>query len=458
MTLSRPVRPHGAASTPRPRRSVRPGAGTPLRATALSATLVASLACVTLLTLGSGWPGTSGVRPALAGEVVTRDGVPHVLNGAEPAAGRRDVALEELWRAGGDDDTIFFGNVVRVLEDEDRNVYVLDSQLSEIQVYAPDGTHLRTGQHEGEGPGEVRRPNDMFFLPGGNIALMQGFPGKVVVVDREGNPASGFDYGTGDPSQGRFAVLVQGVSRGGTIALCGIDMRFSGGGASEQTYFLAACDANGTETHRYLTKSYTIDYSAFTLDEGAMDFVYSRFDVGPDGSLYVAPERNRYAIQVMRPDGTLVRVIERDYTSQVRDDAERQEARLTVEAIGRNYPAPLQGITVEDTEPDLVGLRAMDDGSLWVQPTLGEDAMDDGVLTVLDVFDGEGHFREQLALRAPGDSDRDSIHILDTHRIVVVRGALDAFRSSQGVGGDAAGGEAAESVPLEIVCYALPEA
>ena len=51
--------------------------------------------------------------PALAAEppVETRDGVPHVMNPATPMDGATTVALEELWRLGGDseDEEEFFG-------------------------------------------------------------------------------------------------------------------------------------------------------------------------------------------------------------------------------------------------------------------------------------------------------------------------------------------------------------
>ncbi len=47
--------------------------------------------------------------------------------------------LTELWRAGGEDDEIFFGSVAAIRSDPDGNILILDGQLSEVHVYTPDG-------------------------------------------------------------------------------------------------------------------------------------------------------------------------------------------------------------------------------------------------------------------------------------------------------------------------------
>ena len=90
--------------------------------------------------------------PGNAGEEVDVDGVIHVRNSAKPEQGVETIQLKELWRAGGDDDEVFFGTIAQVLSDPDGNTYLMDSQLSEIQVYSPDGEFLRTLGHEGDGP------------------------------------------------------------------------------------------------------------------------------------------------------------------------------------------------------------------------------------------------------------------------------------------------------------------
>ncbi|MCH7549062.1 MAG: DUF1800 family protein [Candidatus Krumholzibacteriota bacterium] len=98
--------------------------------------------------------------PAFAewqGDKVTRDGVVYIENPESPVEEVR-IELEELWRRGGEDDDILFGRVGQVLSDKSGEIYLLDTQLSEIVVLSASGEYLRTIGREGEGPGEFERP------------------------------------------------------------------------------------------------------------------------------------------------------------------------------------------------------------------------------------------------------------------------------------------------------------
>lgn len=53
--------------------------------------------------------------PATAADMIERDGVLHVLNGSAPSEGMETWSLTELWRAGGEDDEVFFGSIELVL-------------------------------------------------------------------------------------------------------------------------------------------------------------------------------------------------------------------------------------------------------------------------------------------------------------------------------------------------------
>jgi hypothetical protein len=388
-----------------------------------------------------------------AGEKTTVDGVVHVRNRAAPTEGTVTRQLEELWRAGGEDDEVFFGSIPQVLADEQGDLYLLDGQLSEVKVYGPDGTFLRTLSHEGEGPGEVRRPADMFFLPDGTLALVQSFPGKVVKIDRDGNPAGGMMVGGADPSQGRFGVLVFGQCRGGNIVLSGMHMSFDPSGGMDQKFFVSQCDANGVEQHRYLEKSYAVNFADFVLDEAGIDFIWSgRFALGPDGRVYMAPERDRFAIQVLSPDGQLERVIERDAVLHKRTAEEKHETELNMRAIGGSYPVQPREVTVLDTDPVVSGMYVDKDNQLWVASSSVYRDLPSGILASFDVFNPEGDYVRRLQLAGPGDPQRDGVSIPSPDRIVVTRGSLDAWRNMQGVSQGEAGAEQ-EATPLEVIVY-----
>ena len=125
------------------------------------------------------------------GEIAVRDGVTHVVNPESPVE-EMTVTLKELWRVGGDDEEILFGVISQLLHDDDGNVYALDSQLSEIRVFSASGQLLRSIGREGEGPGEFRNGSDIYMGPGGILGVVQVFPGKIVLLQRDGTPAGNF--------------------------------------------------------------------------------------------------------------------------------------------------------------------------------------------------------------------------------------------------------------------------
>jgi len=406
-----------------------------------SRSLFASLALVSVFSILT--PGIAGAEPA-------------VIENDAPASGMVAASLQELWRIGGEDDEIIFGSVANIRPDAVGNLYLLDGQLAVVHILDPDGQWLRTIGGEGDGPGEVRRPSDMFVAGDGTICLLQGFPGRIVKLNPDGTPAGEAAYAQSADAQGQFGVLVRGLADEQGMTLAGIRMTFGGGGVSNQTYFLSRCTVDGLQTQALLEKAHQINYNEFALDELQMDFVWQRMTSGPGGRVYAAPERNRYEIQVFAPDGTVERIIRRKYEPLPRNDRQKKLAHQVIEAVGANYPTPPREITTEDTEPDIGALWVTGDGRLWVQSSQSGADTPDGSWAVLDVFDTEGRFEKQIALPGDHDSAKDAIILLDDLRLFVVVGALDAFLSQQAVGSDA-DSEAEEADPLEVICYRLAE-
>ncbi len=369
-----------------------------------------------------------------------------VENPASAPGGVRTVVLTEAWRAGGEGDEVFFGNVGRVLSGPDGTLLVLDSQLAQVQVYDRDGRWQRSLGRSGEGPGEVRNPADAFHLPDGRLCLAQSFPGRLVYLNPDGTPGGQAQY----QSQGTaatFSVMVAGRTAPDGILLAGIRMNQSGGPQMQQTFFLSRCDADGMEQQVYLEKPYAVNFADFRLDEASMDFVWmGRMDIDAAGNVVIAPERNRYLVRVLGPDGAELRAFSRPLSLARRTATEREIATKVHQAIGANYGVPLQGVSIEETEPAINGLWARPGGEVWIMSPHQKPA--EGVFALLDVFDASGRFTHQLALQAPGDATRDGLFILDDGRVVVVAGGLDAWLSQQGVAATDA-----DAPALEVICY-----
>jgi hypothetical protein len=376
-----------------------------------------------------------------------------VLWSSTSVAGPETVDLTEIWRVGGEDDEIFFGSVVAIRTDADGNILVLDGQLSEVQVYSPEGEHLRTVFREGDGPGEIRQPNDLFVTEDGTVCVLSGFPGKIIKVDAEGTPAGQAAFSQGADSQVPMGVLNRGFDLPEGILLCGIRMVF-GGAITNQTYFLTMCSDEGVEEVVLVEKENPVDYSNFVMTEAGLDFVWSRVAVGPQGKIYVAPERNEYEIKVFDKTGSQTGTISRDYTQGERTKEEVKASRQVLEAIAAYYPRPPLRYETEETAPAIAGIWATDDGRIWVQTGDSGKNTPDGTWVVLDVFGPDGKFEKQVALPGSYQARQDGLYLQPDGLVIVVVGALDAFLNQQAVSSDEGEGESTAQ-PLEVICYKM---
>jgi hypothetical protein len=393
------------------------------------------------------------VPGAVAGEISTANGVPHVENPAEAPGGVEKVVLEELWRVGGEaDDAVFFGSISDITADAAGNVYILDQQLSQVNVLANDGSFLRTLSREGDGPGEIRRPAGLFFMPDGTLGVYQFFPGRVILLNLDGTPAGEFRPG-GDATQGGFGGIRGMTSRNGEIYCSGGRMSPSDDGMKRVQY-LARLAPDGSEEVRLLEKSSEVNFARREYIEKDDYFVDdTRWAVGPDGRVYAAPERDAYAIQVFAPDGGLERVIERRFSPRRRTAEEKEEVASGVVAVVNGQRVELD-TQIEDYDPAISQIRVDAQGRLWVRHARSMRDQPDGVMETLDVFDPEGHLTRQVALACEGDARRDRLFFLGGNRVALVKGYLEARRSMFGAGGDS--DQADDGGLLEVVCYRLP--
>ncbi|MEN8007584.1 MAG: 6-bladed beta-propeller [Candidatus Krumholzibacteriota bacterium] len=376
-----------------------------------------------------------------------------LITGGAAVAEPDTADLTELWRAGGEDDEVFFGSVAAIRTDSEDNILLLDGQLSEVHVFSPDGEHLRTVFREGDGPGEIRQPNDMFVTADGTVCALSGFPGKIVKVSADGTPAGQASFSLGEGAQVPMGVLNRGFDMPEGILLVGIRMVFSGT-VTTQTYFLSLCTDEGVQKTALVEKNNDIDYSDFVMTETGLDFVWNRVAVDPQGTIYVAPERNQYEIKVFDRSGAAVRTISRAYTQENRDKEEKKAARQILEAIAAYYPRPPHSYTTEETQAAIAGMWATDDGRLWVQTGDAHKATPEGSWIVLDVFAPDGKFEKQVALPGSYQARQDALFVQPDGRIIVVVGALDAFLNQQAVSSDEGGGESTAQ-PLEVICYRM---
>lgn len=399
-----------------------------------------------------------GCSIVVIADAATALGAPlRIRNTETPADGLQTLNLQELWRLGGDDDDgILFGQVTRVRADDQGNVYLLDSQLQEATVISPSGELLRTIFGEGDGPGELRWGCDVLVLPGERVGAVRRFPASLVSVNHDGDPAAG-SFASTTPGH----AFAAGAFGGGNLVLAG-NRSVQGEQPGTQTVhsFLASYSADGQAQVEYHHTQRWVDYQhnfVFNEKQAINDFLYA-FDVGPDGRVFVLPDRDRYEISVFRPDGQLDRIIERDFTPRPRTARERARMEALAERRFRTFPFDLS-LEFSETESVIAwyhrGLQVATDGSLWVRHCRSAENLPAGVLVRFDVFDAQGSFVRQVDVAAPGDPMLDGVFLVGTDRLIVVHGFVDSMRSIVGGGQGPLTEDGYEVPAVEVVCYRI---
>ncbi len=384
-----------------------------------------------------------------AGEEVVQDGVLHIVNGDQPAKGVKSLEFQEMWRAGGEDGEDFFGLISKVVIGEDGTVYLLDTRLSEVPVYSPDGERLGTLSREGEGPGETRTPTNMLFMPDGNLGLVQRFPGKIIKIDLEGNPSGEFMPKLPDAG---FLLLTDCFRTGqDQLTLLGMNIKQQGQTERDNITFVGLFNPDGTEAVHYLDQHNVMDFTNFQFKEDDQNEVsFRQVAVGQDGRLYVSMVRNDYKIRVFNADGSLDRIIERDYERRLRTDEEYQQVFDLATAQMARMPGAK--FDISKTHRDVNSLRIAADGNLWVTTSRSGIDQPEGVLATFDVFSPDGDFLQQVQVKFDGDGEDDAIFFAPNGDAVVVTGFTPALMALQNAGAGAGGGaEDEEAEPMEVI-------
>ncbi len=390
---------------------------------------------------------------ALAGQADLPEGVALVESGAEPPEGQQVIRLEEMWRAGGEDGEILFGHIFRAKADADGNVYLLDTQLSEVPVFSPDGEHVKTLSRDGEGPGETHEPVDLTFLPDGSLGILQRFPGKVVRIDLEGMPLG--DIILADATAGGFTALFTGRCRGDQLMFV-VQRATREETSSVRTFEVSRYDVAGNELARCFTRQSVVDFTNPVIRESQiLDVAIFGSTIAPDGCVYVTTEYDRYTINVYSPDGSLHHVIERDFETRARNEIESGRIEGVFE-FWANRGGQVMPIEIYDCAPTVTDLYVDDANRLWVEHSRSAETGPDEAMLTYDVFDGDGKFERQVALVCEGDPLNDELFRVRDDMVVLVKGSIPAMYASM-AGGAAETDESAAAADMEVVCYRIPD-
>lgn len=377
------------------------------------------------------------------------------LYGEAPALAPRTIVLEELWRVGGEESDLLFGTIIEGISGDQGEVYLLDHQLCQVQVFSPTGELLRTLSREGDGPGEVRLPRDVAILTDGSIGIPMLFPAKLIRLTREGDPLPTVLLGsTGEPTEG-FDVTFSCESRGGTLLVAGQHSTPSDIG-QDRTQFLAIMSESGATIARICEAQTVLNFqNARIVERDLMPNFLWAHAVGPDGRVYCAPSRDAYEIRVYDADGTPLHVIERRFENRNRTKREMQRMETFFEAATSQMPFEVAS-DIESKNPIIRGLFIDSGNRLWVKHCRGGDDLPAGVLQKYDLFDSEGKYLQEVSIACEGNPLYDELEFLDDGRVLIIKGYVLTQLAGYEFG-TINWGDEEETSETEVICCRLLE-
>jgi hypothetical protein len=260
-----------------------------------------------------------------------------------------------------------FGTVVSMAVDSGGTMYVLDQQALTVRVYDAAGRHVRDIGRSGSGPGELKQPHSLDFMPDGRLAVRDFGNARINFYD-----ASGESAGTLTIPGGFFTSTPMQVDTLGRIYTSVIADRIEGQ-MFRTAYQRFGADGSTQDTIRRPRPDFQSHaLTARTPDGSGMSATSVPFSPGPQWTLdrggnVVWGISNEYAIHTTR-DGRpfrITRTIEPVPVQAAEKAAEEERVLLNMR---RTQPGwSWQGPAIPDAKPFFGTLIVAHDGRIWVQ-------------------------------------------------------------------------------------------
>ncbi len=351
-------------------------------------------AAVLLFGCGDPEPGASG--PTVQIDTLP-DGVVHVQNPAEGlwAPGEEWRLVEEL-RIGTveGDGPDAFGSMIPALEVDDLGrIWVVDQMSHEVRVFDADGEHVRTLGGEGEGPGELRMPFQIYRGPEGHMWVADAMNLRLSVFDTAGT----FQASHPRPSPTGFPLDTWGFGPDGSFLEVGMEM--SGGPSSSAILFRLNADLEPVDT--MALPSVEREVRQVTTEGGRFG---APVPFTPEAISAVTPNHQLWtgvndAFRLARTtlEGDTLRVTEREWVPEpvTEGDVEAalEQIDFFLEAGGEMDPAEFPSV-----KPAFRQILVDEDGRPWVAPF---HASASAPWDRFHVFDPEGIYLGEVAADPP---------------------------------------------------------
>jgi len=318
-----------------------------------------------------------------------------------------DSVTLQLGQADGPAEYTFTYPIAAQLSDG--RILVSDAGFKELRFYRSDGQYLQTVGGEGPGPGEFTWLSATFVLPGDTLVATDDAPGRVTIFD---------EYGA-------LVETVQLESRGNQTSVAGpLATRLwvatasfpapDSAGLSGRLQEIAVYGSDGSVS----AVIDTLTLSRRTTRQGDAGVLMTVLPFGPrpavaasGGKAYVAPG-DRYEIRVYDADGTLRRIIRRDWEPEAVTEEDVSEHLEHVKELFSRFDTPTStraaflemnesAARLSSVKPPIRAVATDRQGYLWVQPWVaGWRTVGNLPATPHDVFDPDGRWLGQVEVPA----------------------------------------------------------
>ena len=390
------------------------------------------LAAATTIGLSACGTDPSPSGPATVVETIGDTTSVRTLAGSVWGAGATLVPEVSIGELHGPEEYLF-GSIGSIAVDDDRNVYVLDTQAQHVRVFDSAGVYLRTLGRRGEGPGEFRFAEAVALLPDGRLVVRDPGNQRIEVFGPGGGRTEQWEYQAGNmyfgssplhtDAAGRTFLNTRDLSREGFVM------------------HIIVLGPDGTPVDTLSEPS--SDYDAPTLMAKGESMLRMRvvpfspeFLWAVHGSgHFLTGLSTEYRIELGRDDGVLR--IERATDPAPVHEEERASMRESVEGSMRNVQPDWNwdGPAIPDHKPFFYELLAGRDDRIWVRvateahPAENENRDPENPSSPpvfwreplrYDVFEPEGTYLG--AVTAPEGFEHDTPPVFDGDHVWAVTG------------------------------------
>ena len=318
------------------------------------------------------------------------EGVSVVKNPKEPLYGEDAFVLEEeltIGEAEGREEYMFH-YIINLAVSDKGEIYVLDNKAQHVKVFDQDGQYLRTIGRPGEGPGEVFQPRSLIYSTQ-NELIIANFRNISYF-------SLGGEY-LRSISIAKERILSIDVDNVGNIFAVSLER-------DKGVYELKKYDPD-------LNKQFSIGSSPLPGQETRRTgkrnafFTILRWDIINADQVVTGYAEDGYILKIFDADGKLTRKIEKDYTpiEISRKDLEKRKGELPMKMR--------ENIFVPKYFPPFVALKADDEGRIWV---VTSKKTADGEKRYIDVFDSEGKYILEVALKATPRLFNNKLYMIES--------------------------------------------